>query len=54
MLSKHYESTQVDRRTWLHVPSGSHWSTNSDTHQVVEISKETSTKMYTHFLNGFN
>ena len=22
MLSKHYESTEVDRRTWLHVPSG--------------------------------
>ena len=22
MLSKHYESTQVDRRTWLHVLSG--------------------------------
>ena len=22
MLSKCYESTEVDRRTWLHVPSG--------------------------------
>ena len=22
MLSKRYESTQVDPRTWLHVPSG--------------------------------
>ena len=44
MLSKLYESTEVDRRTWLHVPSGTHWSTRSDTHQVVEI--ETSTKMY--------
>ena len=22
MLSKRYESTEVDRRTWLHVPSG--------------------------------
>ena len=21
MLSKRYESTEVDRRTWLHVPS---------------------------------
>ena len=30
-------STGVDCRTWLHVPSGTHWSTNSDTHQVVEI-----------------
>ena len=33
-------------RIWLHVPSGTHWSTSSDTHQVVEIYKETSTKMY--------
>ena len=24
MLSKRYESTEVDRRTWLHVPSGIH------------------------------
>ena len=37
MLSKRYESTEVDRRTWIHVPSGTHWSTSSDTHQVVEI-----------------
>ena len=22
MLSKRYKSTEVDRRTWLHVPSG--------------------------------
>ena len=29
MLSKHYESTEVDRRTWLYVPSGTHWSTSS-------------------------
>ena len=34
---KHYESTEVDRTTWLHVPSGTPWSTSSDTHQVVEI-----------------
>ena len=46
MLSKRFESTEVDRRTWLHVPSGTHWSTSSDTHQVVEIQIETSTKMY--------
>ena len=45
MLSKRYESTEVDRRTWLHVPSGTLWSTSSDTHQVVEIQKEASTKM---------
>ena len=41
MLSKRYESTEVDRRTWLHVPSGTSWSTSNDTHQVVEIIKET-------------
>ena len=37
MLLKRYESTEVDRRTWLHVPSGTLWSTSSDTQQVVEI-----------------
>ena len=40
MLSKRYESTEVDRRTWLHVPSGTHWSTSSDTNQVDEIQKD--------------
>ena len=54
MLSKGYESTEVDCRTWLHVPSGTHWSTSSDTHQVVEIQIETSTKMYTLFLIYWN
>ena len=54
MLSKRYESTEVDRRTWLHVPSGTHWSTSSDTHQVVDIQIKTSTKMYTPFLIGLN
>ena len=49
VLSKRYETTEADRRTWLHVPSGTHWSTSSDTHQVVEIQIETSTKMYTPF-----
>ena len=29
MLSKRYESNKVDRRTWLHVPSGTHWSEHS-------------------------
>ena len=37
MLLKRYESTEVNRRTWLHVPSGTHLSTSSDIHQVVEI-----------------
>ena len=50
MLSNCYESTEIDRRTWLNVLSGTHWSTSSDTHQVVEILIETSTKMYTPFL----
>ena len=34
---KRFESTKVDPRTWLHVPSGTPWSTSSDTHQVVGI-----------------
>ena len=54
MLSKRYESTEVERRTWLHGPSGTHWSTSSDTHQVVEIQIETFTKMYTPFLIGLH
>ena len=37
MLSKRYESIEVGRRTWLHVPSATPLSTSSDTHQVVEI-----------------
>ena len=36
---KRYESIEVDRRTWLHVPSGTLCSTSSGTHQVVEIQK---------------
>ena len=38
MLSKRFESTKVNRRTWLDVSSGAHWSTRGDTNQVVEIS----------------
>ena len=37
MLPKRYKSIKVDRRTWLHVPLGTLWSTRSDTHQVVVI-----------------
>ena len=37
MLSKCYESTEVERRTWLHVPLGKLWSTSSEPHQVVEV-----------------
>ena len=43
MLSKRYESTDVDRRTWLNVPPGTAWSNSINTLQVVEIWKETST-----------
>ena len=39
MLSKRYESTEVDRRTLLNVPSGTLWSTSSDTHQVSEVAE---------------
>ena len=40
MLSKHYESTVIDGRTWLlvHMSLGV-WSTSSGTHQVVVIQK---------------
>ena len=37
-----------------YVPSGTHWSTGSDTCQVVEIQIETFTKMYTPFSIGLN
>ena len=40
MLSKRYESTEVDSRTWLHVPSETRWSTSIDTHQEVAIKKK--------------
>ena len=49
MLSKRYESTEVDRRTWLHVPSGTHWSISSDTQQVVEIYKRLQLRCRHHF-----
>ena len=37
MLSKRYKSTEVYIRTWLNVPSGTLWSTSSDTYQVSEV-----------------
>ena len=46
---KRYKSTEIDCRTWLHVPSGTLWSTSSDTHQVVEIQKE----FYLNYLSLF-
>ena len=49
MLSERYESTEFDRRTWLHVPSGTLWSTSSDTHQVVEIQKRLLLTFIHHF-----
>ena len=47
MLSKRYESTEVDRRTWLHVPWGTLRSTSSDTHEVVEIWRGLYSDVYT-------
>ena len=47
MLSKRYKSTEVDRRTWLHVSSGTPWSTSSDTHQVVKIQRDFYLDIYT-------
>ena len=49
MLSKQYESTKVDRTPWLHVPSGTHWSTSSYTHQVDEIKKRLLLRCKHHF-----
>ena len=37
MLSKCYQLIVVDRKTRLHVPWGTVWSTSSDTRQVIEI-----------------
>ena len=44
MLSKRYESAEVDRRTWLHVPLGTHWTTSSDTYHFVVIWKKSQNK----------
>ena len=52
MLSQRYELTEVDRKTLQHMLSGTYWSTSSDTHQVVEIQIETSTKFIHHFKSG--
>ena len=41
MLFKRYKLTVVDCSTSIHVPSGTSWCISSDTHQVVEIQKET-------------
>ena len=49
MLSLRYRSTKVDYRTWLHVPSGTPWSTSSDTYQNVEIYKNTSKFSFPNF-----
>ena len=54
MISKRYEAIEVYRRTWLHVPPETLWSTSGDTHKVVEIQKETSVKMYASFQIAFD
>ena len=38
MLSKRYESTEVDRRTWLHVPSA-HYCSVCDKTNIYTVSK---------------
>ena len=48
MLSKLYESTTVELGYMC--PRGILWFTNSDTHQVAQIQKETSTRMDIPFL----
>ena len=47
MLSKRFESNEVDRRTWLHVPPRTRLPANNDTNQVAEISKVTFSKKHT-------
>ena len=47
MLSNRYESTAVDRRTWLHVPEGTHWSTSNDTHQTIVTFETADMESYT-------
>ena len=37
MLSKRFESAEVEGRTWQYVPSEKLWSTSSDTHLMVEV-----------------
>ena len=49
MLSKRYKSTEVNRRTWLHVPSGNHWSTSSYTHQVIDYKNRLLLRCLYHF-----
>ena len=40
---------EVDLRTWLHVPSGTLWSTYSDTHKTVELKKTLLLRCIHHF-----
>ena len=39
MLSKRCESTEVDRRTWLHVPSGTLWSIDDEILHAIKLLK---------------
>ena len=39
---------------WLYVPTGTPWSTSSDTHQVVEIQKQTYVRCIHHFKSDLN
>ena len=53
MLSKRSESTEVDRRTWLHMPLGTPWSTSSDTHKFL-FCIEKSDVLQTLFVTGYH
>ena len=50
MLFKRYESSEDDHRTWLHVPSGTHWSTSSD----IQINGTTAKSLLGLYLNALN
>ena len=44
---KRYDSTEVERRTWLHVPSGTPWSTSSDSPSSWNMNRDFYLDVYT-------
>ena len=40
MFSKRYKSTKVDRRTWLHVPSGKNSLVHQQSHSLIQSDLE--------------
>ena len=53
MLSKRYESNECECRTWIHLPSGTQWSTSSDILQVWNIKKKLLLRCLYHFKSDF-